>query len=338
MKGGASQRIGLTTTIPVEIIFAAGKVPVDLNNIFITSPQRETFLAKAEALGFPRTTCGWIKGIYGVTLEQGIREVVAVTQGDCSNTHALMEVLQTAGVRIFPFAYPYDRDRYLLALQIERMREHFKVSDAQVREAKEQLDRVRSKVREIDRLTWQDGVITAKENHLFLVSTSDMNGDWHSFEQEVDRFLAEARARRTRADGVRLGYLGVPPIFTDLYDCVEELGARVVFNELQRQFSMPFATDDIVEQYLRYTYPYSFFTRLKDIKEEISRREIAGLIHYVQSFCFRQVQDIILRQEIKLPILTIEGDRPAPLDARTRLRLESFVEMLRHRTQGWIYE
>jgi benzoyl-CoA reductase/2-hydroxyglutaryl-CoA dehydratase subunit BcrC/BadD/HgdB len=338
MKVQTDRRIGLTTTIPVEIVFAAGKVPVDLNNIFINSPRKEEFLAKAEALGFPRTTCGWIKGIYGVTLERGIREVVAVTQGDCSNTHALMELLQTAGVRIFPFAYPYDQDRYLLALQIDRMMRHFDVTEAQVREAKEQLDRVRSKVQEIDRLTWQEGVVTGKENHLFLVSTSDMNGDWCGFEEEVDRFLTEARSRRPRADGVRVGYLGVPPIFTDLYDCLEELGARVVFNELQRQFSMPCSTDNIVEQYLRYTYPYSFFTRLEDIKEEISRREIAGLIHYVQSFCFRQLQDVILRQEIKLPILTIEGDRPAPLDARTRLRLEGFVEMLTYRTQGWIYE
>jgi benzoyl-CoA reductase/2-hydroxyglutaryl-CoA dehydratase subunit BcrC/BadD/HgdB len=338
MTAKADQRIGLTTTIPVEIIFAADKVPVDLNNRFITSPQKESFLAKAEAFGFPRTTCGWIKGIYGATLDEGIKEVVAVTQGDCSNTHALMEVLQTAGVRIFPFAYPYDQDRYLLTLQIERMMKHFGAAPEAVQEAKEQLDRVRSKVQEIDRLTWQEGVVTGLENHLFLVSTSDMNGNWRSFEQEVDRFLAEAKARQSQADGVRLGYLGVPPIFTDLYVYLEELGARVVFNELQRQFSMPFVTDDIVEQYLHYTYPYSFFTRLRDIKEEISRREIVGLIHYVQSFCFRQVQDILLRQEIKLPILTIEGDRPAPLDARTRLRLEGFVEMLRHRTLGWIYE
>ena len=338
MKVTADQRIGLTTTIPVEIIFAAGKIPVDLNNRFIMSPRKETFLAKAEALGFPRTTCGWIKGIYGVTLDEGIKEVVAVTQGDCSNTHALMEVLQTAGVRIFPFAYPYDQDRYLLALQIERMMKHFGVTEAQMQEAKEQLDRVRGKVQEIDRLTWQEGVVTGSENHLFLVSTSDMNGNWRSFEQEVDRFLREVRARPPLGDGVRLGYLGVPPIFTDLYAYLEELGARVVFNELQRQFSMPFTTDDIVEQYLRYTYPYSFFTRLQDIKEEIRRRGIDGLIHYCQSFCFRQVQDIILRQEIKLPILTIEGDRPGSLDARTRLRLEGFVEMLRHRTQGWIYE
>jgi benzoyl-CoA reductase/2-hydroxyglutaryl-CoA dehydratase subunit BcrC/BadD/HgdB len=338
MKEGRIQRIGITTTIPVEVIFAADKVPVDLNNCFITSPQKEAYLAKAEAAGFPRNTCSWIKGIYGVTRETGITEVVAVTQGDCSNTHALMEVLQTTGVRIFPFAYPYDQDRQLLALQIARMMDHFGVTEDQVRAAKETLDRVRGKAHEIDRLTWEDGVVTGAENHLFLVSTSDLNGDWQAFEQEADRFLAKARARRPLAADVRLGYLGVPPIFTDLYDCVEQLGGKVVFNELQRQFSMPFAIDDIVEQYRRFTYPYSFFVRLEDIKAEVRRREIDGLIHYAQSFCFRQVQDIILRQEIKLPILTIEGDRPAPVDARTRLRLESFVEMLRHHGQDWIYE
>jgi benzoyl-CoA reductase/2-hydroxyglutaryl-CoA dehydratase subunit BcrC/BadD/HgdB len=337
MNKGGIRRIGITTTIPVEVIFAADKVPVDLNNCFITSPQKEAYLAQAEAVGFPRNICSWIKGIYGVTREAGITEVVAVTQGDCSNTHALMEVLQTTGVRIFPFAYPYDQDRQLLALQIARMMDHFGVTEDQVRAAKETLDRIREKAHEIDRLTWQDGVVTGAENHLFLVSTSDMNGDWQGFEQEADRFLAEARARRPLGADVRLGYLGVPPIFTDLYDCVEQLGGRVVFNELQRQFSMPFAIDDIVEQYRRFTYPYSFFVRLEDIKEEVRRRQIDGLIHYAQSFCFRQVQDIILRQEIKLPILTIEGDRPAPVDARTRLRLESFVEMLRQRHQGWLF-
>jgi benzoyl-CoA reductase/2-hydroxyglutaryl-CoA dehydratase subunit BcrC/BadD/HgdB len=338
MSDGNARKIGITTTIPVEIIFAAGEVPVDLNNCFITSPEKEAYIAQAEAAGFPRNTCSWIKGIYGVTRKTGITEVVAVTQGDCSNTHALMEVLQTTGVRIFPFAYPYDQDRQLLALQIERMMDHFGVNRNQVQETKEILDRVRSKVHEIDRLTWQDGLVTGGENHLFQVSTSDLNGNWQGFEQEADRFLASARERRPLAEGVRLGYLGVPPIFTDLYDCVEQCGGRVVFNELQRQFSMPFVTGDIVEQYRRFTYPYSFFVRLEDIKTEVSRRQIDGLIHYVQSFCFRQVQDIILRQEMKLPILTIEGDRPAPVDARTRLRLESFVEMLRLRKQSWIYE
>jgi benzoyl-CoA reductase/2-hydroxyglutaryl-CoA dehydratase subunit BcrC/BadD/HgdB len=57
-------------------------------------------------------------------------------------------------------------------------------------------------------------------------------------------------------------------------------------------------------------------------------RQIDALIHYTQSFCFRQIQDIILRKEFKIPILSLEGDNPGKIDARTRVRIESFVEML----------
>jgi hypothetical protein len=60
----------------------------------------------------------------------------------------------------------------------------------------------------------------------------------------------------------------------------------------------------------------------------VARSRLDGLIHYTQSFCFRQIQDRLLRQHLNLPILTIEGDRPSPLDHRTRLRLEAFVDVL----------
>ena len=68
------------------------------------------------------------------------------------------------------------------------------------------------------------------------------------------------------------------------------------------------------------TYPYSFFDRLEDIRTESKRREVRGIVHYVQSFCFRQIEDILLREEIDLPVLTLEGDGPGPLDGRTRIR------------------
>ncbi len=32
-------RVGLTTTIPVEVVLAAGLTPVDLNNLFIADPR-----------------------------------------------------------------------------------------------------------------------------------------------------------------------------------------------------------------------------------------------------------------------------------------------------------
>ena len=31
-------RVGFTTTIPVEVLLAAGQEPVDLNNLFIAAP------------------------------------------------------------------------------------------------------------------------------------------------------------------------------------------------------------------------------------------------------------------------------------------------------------
>ncbi|MBM4085654.1 MAG: 2-hydroxyacyl-CoA dehydratase, partial [Planctomycetes bacterium] len=109
----------------------------------------------------------------------------------------------------------------------------------------------------------------------------------------------------------------------------EGLGARIVFNELQRQFAMPYATRDLYDQYSRFTYPYDIFFRLADVQAEIQRRRLDGVIHYVQSFCYRVMQDSLVRRTLKLPILTVECDRPGPLDARNKTRIEAFIEMLR---------
>lgn len=323
--------VGFTTTIPLEVLVAAGRRPVDLNNLFITDPDPQGLVEEAEIAGFPRNSCGWIKGLFGTVQRHGIGEVVAVTEGDCSNTRALMEVLSLQGVRSVSFGYPCDRSRETLSLQIDRLSRHFGATPEALHRAKERLDRVRRKVHEIDLLTWEGNRVSGGENHYFQVCTSDMNGDIDAFEAEIDTFLAVARQRQPLAPGLRLGYIGVPPIVTDFYPAIEALGARVVFNETQRQFSMPYPTTDLVEQYRLYTYPYDIFTRLADIETELGRRQVDGVIHYVQSFCFRQIEDLIVRKRLPVPILTLEGDRPGPLDARSRIRLEGFVEMLRGR-------
>ena len=322
-------KIGMTTTIPVEAILAAGHEPVDLNNIFITSPDASALVAQAEMDGYPRTACGWIKGIYAATLRSGIKTVIAVTQGDCAQTHAMIETLSETGVRIIPFAYPYDRDEELLRVQIERLCTHLGVTWAQAEEQRERLRPIRAKVAEIDRLTWRDGLVNGRENHYHQVCCSDFNGNPERCEAELDEFLAVARQRTPREGVVRIGVAGVPTIYSDLYEFVEGLGAGVVLNEIQRQFTMADCLDcDLLEQYRRYTYPYQLAGRLEDIQRQIDLRRIDGLIHYTQAFCFRQIQDLLLKRHLKLPVLTVEGEAPARLDARTRLRLEAFVETL----------
>jgi len=321
--------VGFTTSIPVEIILAAGLIPVDLNNIFIGSERAHSLVALAEQAGYPRNTCGWIKGLYAVALEEEPDAIVAVMQGDCSNTLALMETLQLKGKNIIPFAFPFDRDRRQLERAILKLAEGFGVDMGQVNLVWDELKGLRGRLKELDRMTWQENVVNGLENHYFLVSSSDFNRDPRRFDEELTSFIEAARLRQPFRDEVRLAYIGVPPIYTDLYPYLESLGARVVYNEVQRQFSMPNPGEDIFQQYLDYTYPYGAFARLPDIEQQLGQRRVDGIIHYTQTFCFRQIEDIVFRNRLHLPFLTLEGDQPGQLDARSRLRLEAFVNMLK---------
>lgn len=323
--------IGLTSTIPVEIVFAAGLVPIDLNNLFISTMKPEELLTQAESAGFSHNVCAWIKGIYSVVINHHIQKVIAVTGGDCSNTIALAEILARRGIEIIPFDYPPNRNRDLLSKQMEGLCHLFSINWKDITTSKNRLDKIRKKLIELDELTFRENLVTGAENHRFLVGSSDFGSDPDRFEMELDTFLDEAKKRQPRAGEIRLGFLGVPPVFDDLFEYVESFGGRIVFNEIQRQFSMPFEKEDIVEQYLEYTYPYDVQGRIIDISQAIKERSLDGLIHYTQTFCFRQLYDIIFRETLPIPILTLEGDRPGKVDSRTAIRIETFLEMLKHR-------
>jgi len=333
-SGNNSSIVGITSTIPVEIVYAAGLKPVDLNNLFITSDRPDRLITQAESAGFSHNICAWIKGIYSIVINHEVKRVIAVTGGDCSNTTALSELLTRRGVRIIPFDYPQNRERAPLMEQMERLSQSLSTDWAHIKKIKSRLDRIRAKLRELDRLTYGKNVVTGFENHLFLVNSSDFRSDPDLYENELDEFLSEVGEREPKKNEIRLGYLGVPPIFNQFYEHIESLGARVVFNEIQRQFSMPYEDQDIVDQYLNYNYPYKIEGRIEDIKKAIVERGLDGLIHYTQTFCFRQIYDMILRESLSLPILTIEGDGPRNIDSRTAIRIETFVEMLKDKRSG----
>ena len=319
------RRVGITTTVPVEILLAAGRVPVDLNNVFITHPHRLRFALEAERSGLPRTVCGWNKGVLAAAFLLGLSRVVEVTQGDCSTTEAVGALLKARKVRVYPFAYPYGADPNALRDEMEAFARLFRTSLAAGEQFREKLAPIRRALGEIDRLTWEEGLVSGFENHLYLISGSDFNTDPDAFRRDVEQFLARARERLPWKEDVRVGYIGVPSMIDNLYERVESFGGRVVFNEMQRQFSMSVPSRDLVDQYARYTYPYSVTGRVEDIRREIRQRGIHCVIHYVQTFCFHQVEDPVFRKELGVPILTLEADRPGPLSARDEIRLENFL-------------
>ena len=325
------KKAGFTTSIPVEILFSAGITPVDLNNIFISSQKPDSYLELAEKDGFPRNTCSWIKGMYSCALKnKDIDVVIGVMEGDCSNTRALIEVMNMKGIKSVSFAYNLERDYNILKKEIQKLCSFFNVNlDSCVR-AKGELDKVRKKLVYLDELTWKHNRATGFENHIWQVSSSDFCGDYRAFDNKLKQKIAEIEKRKEIDTKFRLGYIGVPPIFSDLYDFLEQVNARVVFNEVQRQFTMfnGIDNDDIVETYRNYTYPHGIEIRIKDIKNEIKRRNIQGIIHYVQAFCYRGIEDIIIRDSLDVPILTLEGDKPGKIDARTKLRIEAFLDVI----------
>ena len=325
-----SERIGITTTVPPEIIYAAGKIPVDLNNIFISSENRTEAIAAAELAGYPRTVCGWIKGIYGMVAHyRAVDTLIAVTEGDCSQTHALMETLDGQGINVVPFSFPFDRDESMLKRQMEKLACALGADWVEVLRQRERLNAVRRHVWELDRMTWEDGLVTGEENHYYQISCSDFEGNPEAFAARAREFIREARSRQPFARAPRIGFIGVPPIIDGIHSFAEAFGVRVVFNEVQRQFSLPYPESGFLEAYLRYTYPYHVKMRVEDIRREIERRRIDGIIHYTQGFCFRQIEDIIFRRELGVPILSLEGDAPGPVDARTAMRIETFLSMLK---------
>jgi benzoyl-CoA reductase/2-hydroxyglutaryl-CoA dehydratase subunit BcrC/BadD/HgdB len=329
------KQIGITTTVPVELLLAAGYTPADLNNILVSGPDPTRYITIAERAGFPLNCCAWIKGLYGICIDKGFQDVLCVTSGDCSNTIMLMEVLRMKGINAMPFAYPDRPDTAGMKAALGNLAAQLGTTLKAAEKIRKELKPARDLARKLDELTWKDNKVSGGENHLWLVSASDFNGDYATYQKNLQALIDKAEKRPPYPAGeTRLAYIGVPPVYAkELYQYVERNGARVVFNEVQRQFTMPEPGENLAEQYTNYTYPYSIQERLKDIQTQIAKRRIQGVIHYVQAFCHRGIGDIVFRGAIGLPVLTLEGNADFYLSGHVKTRIEAFWDMIQRKSK-----
>ncbi|WP_024831896.1 2-hydroxyacyl-CoA dehydratase family protein [Ruminiclostridium josui] len=324
------RKIGITTTVPIEILLAANYKVIDLNNVFISSDSYSEDIERAERDGFPKSSCAWIKGIYGACLRYGIDEIVGVQEGDCSNTGALLEVLKKKGIKVYHFSYPSSHTIEDITSELNKFMKAFNVSLEQTESVRKDLNNIRNLAKAIDELTYIDNKATGFENHISQVTLSDFDGNPQKCAEFLEGKINEISKRPPRKQLLRLGYIGVPPMICDVFEYVERFNACFVYNEVQREFSFPRASQapNIYRQYYDYTYPYDLEFRLMEIKKQIRLRSLDGIVHYTQSFCHRAIQDIVIKQELDIPVFTIEGDKSNCLDSRTKLRLEAFLDML----------
>ena len=335
------KKAAFTTTVPVEVVLASGYRPLDLNNIFVTDPNPSSLVEKAEFSGFAGSSCAWIKGLYSVLASPEFNKdfgvFIAVTEGDCSNAKVLEQIVaMETGIRTFIFNFPYQRDIAKMRSEIERFADFLGTDYKSCVKVWENLKNLRKKLKIIDETSYlYPGSVTGEENHLFLVSSSDFCGDPIEYEAKADDFIKELDHRKCFVDPSRkkIAYLGVPPI-VPIHSFLESRHSTVIFNEIQREFAMLDEYSSIEEQYINYTYPYSAAFRFEKAIAEIEKRKPDGIIHYVQSFCHRQLEDIILRRLLEskglnIPLLTLEFDKPADkIDARVATRIEAFLETI----------
>ena len=319
-------RIGITTTVPIEPFLASGHEVVDLNNLFIGSEDPSSVVEEAQVIGYPRNICSWIKGLYSKSLEMD--GVVGVVHGDCSHTESLLDTLRLKNVSVHPFSYPSERDRELLVGEIKSLCSYLGTTIDEASGQAGRVEELRSLARKVDELRWKELKVSAEDAFGCQLSTSDFNSDPDGWKRWVKGIISNGVKGEGDDEGPRLALIGVPPIITDLISNVEGLGGRLIFFETARQFTMPSTDGDWIDRYLSYTYPYSIKGRIEDIIEQIGVRKVDGVIHYVQSFCHRQIDDIMFRDAIDLPFLTVEGNLPGPVDERTKIRLEAFLDLL----------
>lgn len=282
----------------------------------------------------PRSTCSWIKGILGAMQEEALtsklQAIIAVTEGDCSNNHGLISLFKyyLPHLEIIHFSYPADKNPERLKLELSKLQSYFGVSDEKLVVTKSRLDQVRQKVNRYDYLQYTKLNAAAKVTQNILVSTSDFDGNYEKFEENVVANINLLENTPTGHPSLRLGYCGVPTIISDLFTYLESFPAKVIFFEVEKDFSMPTIESTVLEQYLAFRYPYDIYSRIHYINEQILERKLDGIIYYAQAFCHRQIDSFLIQKLVKAPVLILEGDAPGALDMRTKIRLESYIERL----------
>lgn len=324
--------IAFTTTIPQEIIWAANKIPFDLNNAFVSNNPLN-YINKAESLGIIRNTCSWIKGMLGVIddYQDEIEAIIVVTQGDCSNNHSLIELASHffPKLQIIKFAYPADKDSQQLQLELNKLATKLDTNLIHANEIKKILSPIRNKLKNLIAIYQEKNNIPAATMQKILVSSTDFNGDYQKYESEIDNYFKLMINNPSNNKLIKIGVIGVPTIIPNFYSYLEEeLKVNVNLFEVEEDFCMYDSYSSLQEQYLKFKYPYDLNSRIEWINKAIYSRQLKGIVHYVQTFCHRQIDDTLIKKTLNTPTITLEADAPEKIDMRSKIRLENFIERI----------
>lgn len=322
------RRVGIFSTMPQEVLWAAGLIPVDVNNLFIGSQDPAALIRLADHSGLPRTVCAWTRGLWGAVLASGLKRVVTVAQGDCSNNAGLSHALRLQGIRVIPFRYPLAQEdpQRALGMELQRLAVAVGTEMSSAVRIFSQFAGIRSALAALETAGVRGQLPGSLVRRLLLTST-DMASDPHRFASSLDDAL-RLRGRPSSARRVRLAVFGVPTSLRNLPEVLDEVG-RCVLWETESDFAMIPPVRSLEAQYLRYAYPYGIARRLPRFVQAATGRRVDAVVRYQQAFCHHNLESPAVESILsRWPCFVLEGDTPGEVGARDRLRLEAFFGQL----------
>ncbi|RME35289.1 MAG: 2-hydroxyacyl-CoA dehydratase, partial [Deltaproteobacteria bacterium] len=313
---------------PLEILLACERKPVDLLRCFLQDSRPNALLEEAHLAGMTPQAPLIDRALYGTILAQGIDEVIVAASADRPTRH-LAALLARHDVRITWFNWPADRSRESLALEIKKLARHFGAIPVDIDQALRRLGRIRERLRELDRIVWQDGRIDPSQAWPVQIAAADMYGDPDRYLDTLEQLIGGAQRPAAAKRTIRLACLGDPPLWSDFFLTMEEFGGRAVFIEYAHHLAMPRQADSLVDQYLAFDLPYDLQQRLQNCLTEIRQRDVDALVLVRTGHASNDATlELLLRQMAERPLLVVDCLDCGPLDLVTRLRIRDFLQML----------
>jgi len=308
-------RVGITAIVPPEIIYSTNHSPLDLNNFV---PQSNVH---------PKNKlCAWTATWRDLILENKIEidKLIVVAGGDCQNSLVDAEKIELKKkISTHYFFYQFG-DKKHFENEIKKLID-FLGEDVD-KDVLREVYKIKKLAKKVDELCYKDK-INGKDAFYTTISASDLKGNPNAYKKEIENLLNNEENVEYR---YRIAVIGIPPIFSDFYEYLNEINVHCVYNELPYEFVRMGGNSikSIVDTYSTYTFANHITKRIKIIKKELKKRKVDGVIHYTQMSCHHKLEDEILREFIDYPMLTIEGDIPQKTPEQTKLRIEAFIELL----------
>ncbi len=305
--------VATTLPVPRRLALRHGVRPVVLRAELHAAAEARVYEERGERVLGLRNAPPSVKGAVGLVELRGIPAVLCATAGDIVDFSAALSCLEP-GCSVVPLSVvPSD-----VSLTSAGVDAAMASAGGPAREDSA-LDVVAPRLAELQRRQAQGAF---------------PSGEWHRFLLDLVRGTLPPLpvADESGADKTRVAVMGHLAGFPDLPLMLESLGARVVYDEwLQLAAELVLAAEP-ARALAESPLCIGFGARSRRLHEILD--DVDAVILVTEPFCSLAMEEVWLRDAVRRPLLVLESESLAFLDATRRLRLENFASMAFRRRAG----